>query len=120
MKIRALSIKQPWATMIAIGRKTIETRTWQTSYRGPVLIVSSKLPDFDHPLLPTSSALAIAELSDIWPMLPADELAACCSWHHSLFSWELQEIRLIREPFFVRGQRGLYEVEITDNIECAL
>lgn len=42
--MKALSVKQPWANMIASGEKTIETRTWMTGYRGQVLIVSSKQP----------------------------------------------------------------------------
>ena len=33
---RALSIRQPWAELILCGRKTIELRTWSTSYRGPL------------------------------------------------------------------------------------
>lgn len=36
--MRALTIRQPWATLIARGEKTIETRSWRTSYRGEVAI----------------------------------------------------------------------------------
>lgn len=36
--MKALTIKQPWATLIALGEKRIETRSWKTSYRGPILI----------------------------------------------------------------------------------
>lgn len=36
--IRALTILQPWASAIALGCKRIETRGWQTSHRGPLLI----------------------------------------------------------------------------------
>jgi hypothetical protein len=32
--MKALSVKQPWANMIASGKKTIETRKWPTDYRG--------------------------------------------------------------------------------------
>ncbi len=35
---RALTLWQPWASLIAIGAKTIETRSWSTAYRGPLLI----------------------------------------------------------------------------------
>jgi hypothetical protein len=41
IKLKALSIKEPWITLIAEGRKTIETRVWATSYRGPLLLVGS-------------------------------------------------------------------------------
>lgn len=36
--MKALTIRQPWATLIAYGVKTIETRSWHTNYRGPVAI----------------------------------------------------------------------------------
>lgn len=41
----ALSIKQPWAALLAAGVKTIEVRTWSAKRRGPVLIHASKIPD---------------------------------------------------------------------------
>jgi hypothetical protein len=40
--MRGLSLLQPWATLMAIGAKKIETRSWGTSYRGTVLIHASK------------------------------------------------------------------------------
>jgi hypothetical protein len=40
--MKALSIMQPWATLIAQGAKRIETRSWTTSYRGPLAIHASK------------------------------------------------------------------------------
>lgn len=36
--MKILSLWQPWATLIALGEKTIETRSWGTSYRGPIAI----------------------------------------------------------------------------------
>lgn len=36
--MKALSLHQPWATMIAIGLKQLETRHWSTNYRGPLAI----------------------------------------------------------------------------------
>jgi hypothetical protein len=40
--MKALSLWQPWASLIPLGVKTIETRSWSTSYRGPLLICSAK------------------------------------------------------------------------------
>lgn len=37
-----LSLTQPWATLVAIGAKTFETRSWQTGYRGTLAIHASK------------------------------------------------------------------------------
>lgn len=36
--MRALTLWQPWASLVACGAKKIETRSWGTPYRGPVLI----------------------------------------------------------------------------------
>lgn len=36
--MKALTIRQPWASLIALGVKTIETRSWKTDYRGPLAI----------------------------------------------------------------------------------
>lgn len=36
--MKALSIRQPWAWLIVNGHKPVENRTWQTKFRGPVLI----------------------------------------------------------------------------------
>jgi hypothetical protein len=36
--VRALSLTQPWATLVAIGAKRNETRSWRTTYRGPLAI----------------------------------------------------------------------------------
>jgi hypothetical protein len=41
----ALSLRQPWAALLAAGRKTVEVRRWPTEHRGPVLIHAARLPD---------------------------------------------------------------------------
>lgn len=43
----ALSILQPWATLIVVGAKDIENRTWATRYRGPLLVHAGKKLDAD-------------------------------------------------------------------------
>jgi activating signal cointegrator 1 len=43
MKIKAISLWQPWASLIAAGVKKYETRSWKTDYRGPLLICAAKL-----------------------------------------------------------------------------
>lgn len=40
--IKALSLHQPWATAVARGSKRFETRSWKTSYKGPLAIHASK------------------------------------------------------------------------------
>ncbi len=36
--MKAITIWQPWATLLAIGAKKYETRSWATNYRGPIAI----------------------------------------------------------------------------------
>lgn len=40
--MKAITIKQPWATLIAEGYKEYEFRTWKTKYRGDILIHAGK------------------------------------------------------------------------------
>ena len=40
--MKALVLRQPWASMVAQGAKRIETRSWRTHYRGPLAILSGK------------------------------------------------------------------------------
>ncbi len=40
--MKALTITQPWASLIALGAKRIETRSWYTSFRGPFAIHAAK------------------------------------------------------------------------------
>ncbi len=40
--MKCLSVCQPWATLLALGAKRYETRSWATSYRGPIAIHASK------------------------------------------------------------------------------
>ncbi len=46
--MKALSIKQPWASLIAHGIKDIENRTWATKYRGTIYIHASSKPSFNN------------------------------------------------------------------------
>ena len=40
--MKAITIKEPWASMIACGFKHIETRSWSTKYRGRIAIHAGK------------------------------------------------------------------------------
>ena len=115
----ALCLQQPWAELVACGRKTIETRTWNTPYRGSLLIVASKKPDEraldvfpDVGSWPRGEAIAIAKVVNVRPMTEEDEDAACCGWYPGAFAWELEEVERIRFPFKVKGRLGLFDVEL--------
>jgi len=40
--VKVLSLLQPWATLVVMGIKKIETRSWSTTHRGALLIHASK------------------------------------------------------------------------------
>lgn len=66
--MKAISIRQPWAWLIVNGHKDIENRSWNTKYRGPVLIHSGQTmyrEDYIH-------AQEIAEQQGIKLPLPDD------------------------------------------------
>lgn len=43
--MKAITIKQPWATLIALREKQFETRSWQTKHRGSLAIHAGKTVD---------------------------------------------------------------------------
>ena len=45
--MKVLSLKQPFAELILLGRKKIELRKWNTNFRGEFLIHASKIPDLE-------------------------------------------------------------------------
>src|SRR3989344_8758000 len=94
-KIRkAISLKQPWANLVASGKKTIETRKWTTKYRGDLVICSSKNPKIH----PAGYALCIAELYHIEPMKKSHEKKACIKVYPRANSWFLRNIRPLNKP----------------------
>lgn len=120
--MNALSIRQPWCSLIAAGQKVIETRTWQTSYRGPLLICSGvapvRFPDPDPfsleawawgKQIPRGVAICVVELAICRPMVPEDESAACCRIYPGAFAWMLLNPRPI-DPFPVKGRLKLFNV----------
>ena len=45
--IKFITLTQPWATLVALGVKRIETRSWRTPYRGLLGIHAAKsYPDW--------------------------------------------------------------------------
>ena len=42
--MKALTIWQPWASLLVSGQKKYETRSWATAYRGPIAIHAAMRP----------------------------------------------------------------------------
>jgi predicted transcriptional regulator len=105
--MKAISIKEPYATLILQGKKTIETRTWTTKYRGDILLCASANPKSKI----SGYAFVIAELYDIKPMTIDHEKQACCEVYDKAQSWFLRHIRKI-PPTKVKGKLGLFTFEL--------
>lgn len=137
--MKALSLWQPWATLVAIGAKQWETRGWSTSYRGPLLICAAKRPmdlatrgivklsPFRDVLadvvLPFGAALCVVNLRDVEP---AEDVAPRLSWNEfhfgnyapGRFAWRLDCLRPLPEPIPIVGRQGLFNVpaDIADKV----
>ena len=122
--MKAICVRQPWASLIAAGKKTIETRTWQAKFRGELLIVASLQPD-KHALrifkgdlqLPLGQAVAVVRVVDCRLMTCKDEAAACCDVYEGAWAWILEDIRAI-QPFPLKGRLGIFEVSGHQRIYC--
>ncbi|MEW4370036.1 2-oxoglutarate dehydrogenase E1 [Paenibacillus kandeliae] len=87
--MKAITIRQPWATLVSLGEKQYETRSWKTTWRGQLAIHAGKTVDKDafqnvyvrealerHGYLtmadlPTSSVIAIAKVMNCWQAIEA-------------------------------------------------
>ena len=104
--MKALSIKEPYASLILQGKKTIETRVWKTKYRGSILLCASQIPKSDI----SGKAFATAEIIDCRPMIKEDEKLACCEIYPRANSWILKNIKPI-EQFEVKGKLRLFKID---------
>jgi hypothetical protein len=133
--IKALSLWQPWASLIPMGVKNYETRSWGTHYRGKLLICSAKansseLRDFTWRLaakhrlllnwneLPLGSAIAICDLTDCFQMTESNivqqsELErAVGDWRPGRYAWKLENIQSL-SPAPIKGKQGLFNVSLS-------
>lgn len=122
--MKALTLYQPWAQLVADGRKRIETRSWGTLYRGLLAIHAARggldtalaaKAGYDAGTLPRGAVVAVAELRDVVMMTPAF-LAAVTEeeWQWGWFApgryaWRLGGVDRFAEPVTVSGGRGLWE-----------
>lgn len=84
--MKVLTLTQPWATLVAIGAKRIETRAWKTNYRGPLAIHAAKgFPSWAKKLVheePFITALENAKITNrlrsAYLQLPVGCIVATC------------------------------------------
>lgn len=93
--MKALTLTQPWATLVAIGAKRIETRSWRTSYRGALAIHAAK--GFPKWARETCEEFEFARELGPNP-LPLGAVVATCRLVSCIPTLALQSNRLIEVP----------------------
>ncbi len=127
--MRAMSVREPWARCIAVGKKTVENRGRATTHRGLVAIHTSKTPDYAatrdgrvlralglDPLLGAAlgAVIAVADLTDCHPAEQGGGYLTCCwPWGERYYhgptravpAWHLvlENVRRI-DPVYCPGQ----------------
>lgn len=111
--MKALSIRQPWASLIVHGFKPVENRTWQTDVRGRVLIHAAKKDDdagyammvgrgISIPVMPLGAIIGVADIVDCVTAMDSD-------WFFGPYGFVMRNPRLLR-PVQYRGQLGFFDV----------
>jgi hypothetical protein len=137
--MKALTLTQPWATLVAIGAKRIETRSWSTKYRGPLAIHAAKgFPKaarqftlepacyevvrvggkiLNGAAYPLGCIVAICHLVDCLEVgevgqfqLTTQELSLG-NYTRGRFAWLLEAVRPLAEPIPAKGALSLWEWE---------
>jgi len=132
--MKALTLAEPWAALVAAGAKRLETRSWRTHYRGPLAIHAASgfpasarracalAPVRDHlqaaggwppESLPRGCIVAVAQLvgcERIWPStVPPEPERSFGDYTAGRWAWALEDVRALAEPVPARGALGLWE-----------
>ncbi len=116
--MKVLSIRQPWAYLIATGLKDIENRTWMTSFRGVFLIHAGKSFDYQgyHWVISEIGlALPAPHRFETGGIVGEAEIVDCVTrydsrWFSGPFGFVLRNARP-REFNPVSGKLGFFEIE---------
>jgi hypothetical protein len=126
--IKALTISQPYASLIARGEKSIENRNWPTNYRGRLAIHAGKGTQYLTPGqlrgYPTGCVIATAQLVACIPLEPVRvhrrsavleklgisvESVLANKHAEGPWCWILQDVRALRVVCPCRGSQGLWD-----------
>ena len=130
--MKCLSLNQPYAYLLASGKKTIEIRKWNTKYRGEFLIHSSKKMNeeacsvlkIDKDFLIKGAIIGKCFLYDVKTYETFDEFEKDRDKHFSIEKNSNSYSNFKRYGFFVRnamlfsnpipylGKLGLFEVDL--------
>lgn len=141
--MKILSLWEPWASCMAMGWKTWETRGWATSYRGPLAIHAAKNMSAIKDLTPLELEDLAKEICDVdlnlpksWPLgsiLCVVELVDCVptekaspgplerilgNYMPKRFAWQTTNLRKVK-PVLFRGMQGLKDLpaEVAKSLE---
>lgn len=122
--MKALTIKEPWATLIIEGYKKYEFRSWKTNFRGKILIHAGMslerdmLKRFEDYNLKCSKGAIIgeAELTDCilvdeklnQELRSIDPVVYGKSNHVETYAWKLENVKKYDNPIYVKGKLGLW------------
>lgn len=133
--MKALSIKPPYAFLIAKGIKDIENRTWRTHFRGKIYIhASAKIVDVEFSILQTANLYTeniwypgvgfSTEMKVVSAIIGEVEIVDCVQNHHSvwaetsikgekpIWNWVLANPVLYEKPILnVKGKLSFWEFE---------
>ena len=127
--VKAITLTQPWASLVALGHKRVETRSWSTTYRGPLAIHAAKgfprwakafaseewaLGRLRDPRIPRAAVVAICRLADVRRTEDVSPELSGLERHlgdytPGRFAWFLEDIEPLAEPVPARGAQGLWE-----------
>lgn len=127
--MKVLTIKQPWASLIMLGYKRFEFRSWKTNYRGELLIHAGKgidkeamkrLQKYIPKDMPKGKILGKAKLVDCVKMSPEfkSELLKenkdiyTDSTFKENYGWQMEDIEVFDEPIEAKGHLSLWEFEM--------
>lgn len=131
----ALTVSQPYASLIARGEKWIENRRWETKYRGPLAIHAGKgtqyldrkqLAEYPTGVVAVASLVACFRIADLDRL--GDQLAtvgltveAVRQHEHAEgpWCWLLRDVRRLRVPCPCSGAQGLWRWEPSVQLEFA-
>ncbi|WP_206701616.1 ASCH domain-containing protein [Lysinibacillus sphaericus] len=146
--IKGLTIRQPWATLIALGEKKLESRSRRTHHRGIIAIHAGKQIDKNayerfaevlkiygiHSMddLPVGVVVATAEIKRCHEIVEDYEEYALSDqevvidgreyqygfYEKGRFGWELDKVRTLPEPIPAIGQLGLWSWQIPKEIQA--
>lgn len=120
---KALTVKQPWTELIALGIKDVENRTWKTKFRGRVYLHSSKNRDL-HSRLSDQQIQAFDHIEEthlhLGCIIGEVDIIDCVQNDRSIWAekgegiyhWKLANAVMYDKPIEnVKGKLGLWNID---------